>query len=39
MTFIAAKKTISISSVSTGFTGANVASSIIGKPNTMAGKF
>ena len=39
ITFIAAKKTISISSVSTGFTGANVASSIIGKPNTMAGKF
>lgn len=39
MTFMAAKKIISIISVRTGFTGAKVARSIIGKPNTIAGKF
>ena len=37
--FITAKNATRITSVSTGFTGASVASSIIGKPNTIAGKF
>ena len=39
ITFITTKNTTSISSVSTGRTGASVASSIIGNPKTIAGKF
>ena len=39
MTFITTRKRHSRIIVSTGFTGASVASSMIGKPNTMAGKF
>ena len=37
--FITAKKSTMITKVSMGFTGARVASSIMGKPKTMAGKF
>ena len=39
MTFITTKNTARIISVRTGLTGASVASSISGKPKTMAGKF
>ena len=38
-TFSTAKATVTIPSVSTGALGAKVASSIMGKPSTMAGKF
>ena len=37
--FITRKNPISTSRVTTGFTGARVASSMMGKPKTMAGKF
>lgn len=39
MMFMTMKKAIRIISVRYGLTGARVASSIIGKPKTMAGKF
>ena len=39
ITFMAAKKRARMMRVSTGFLGARVASSIMGKPKTMAGKF
>ena len=39
MIFITMKNPVMMSSVHSGFSGAKVASSIMGKPNTMAGKF
>lgn len=39
ITFITTKNAVNKISVSTGFFGASVARIIIGKPNTIAGKF
>ena len=39
MMFITAKNATRMMSVIIGFFGARVASNIIGKPNTIAGKF
>jgi hypothetical protein len=39
ITFITIKNKTRIIKVKAGFTGANVAKSIMGKPKTMAGKF
>ena len=39
ITFITAKNAVRMISVSIGFTGASVARSISGNPNTIAGKF
>ena len=37
--FITAKNTTKITKVKIGFVGARVARNIMGKPNTIAGKF